>query len=328
MDHVLLDDGALVQVVGDEVGGGADELDAAIERLTIGSGPDEGGQEGVVDVEDLARIGLDETRCQHPHVLRQDHIIGLVAVYDGPHLLLVFGAAQVVMADGVERNVELASQLCQGVVVADHRHYVHVQSAGVVLHQDVAEAVGLLGHQDDDALLAGLDQATLGAGGQGIVEIRQQGLVVEASFQLGAHEEAAILVIHELVVLDDVELVLVADVGDLGDEALGIGAIRQQYFLFHVCHRFRCVMAAGSGSDAHGPRFLRHYAINEKPKDSPTVKSPWPGFLPYRAGIRSTMPLVCPGLFSGRGEIPHRRYPDPIRGARERPATGRGQQIR
>jgi hypothetical protein len=40
--------------------------------------------------------------------------------------------------------------------------------------------VGLLGHQDDDALLARLDQTALGARRQGIVEVGQQGLVVEA----------------------------------------------------------------------------------------------------------------------------------------------------
>ncbi len=144
----------------------------------------------------------------------------------------------------MERNVELAGQLGEGVVVADHRDYVHVQRTGVVLHQDVAEAVGLLGYQDDDALLAGLDQAALGTGGQGIIEVGQQGLVVEASLQLGAHEEAAVFVIHELVVLVDVELVLVADVGDLGDEALGVRTVRQQYFLFHLCHDSVCVVGA------------------------------------------------------------------------------------
>ena len=32
----------------------------------------------------------------------------------------------------------------------------------------------------------------------------------------------------------------VADVGDLGDETLGVGAIGQQYFLFHLCHDSVC----------------------------------------------------------------------------------------
>jgi hypothetical protein len=183
-------------------------------------------QEGGVDLDDLARIGLDEARGQHPHVLGQDHVVRRIAVDDGAYLLFVFGAAQLIVADGVERNIELAGQFGEGVVVADHRDYVHVQRTGVVLHQDVAEAVGLLGDQNDDALLAGLYQTALGASGQRIIEVGQQGFVIETSLQLGTHEEAAILVIHELIVLDDVELMLVADVGDLGDEALGVRAVR------------------------------------------------------------------------------------------------------
>ena len=244
MDHVLLDDGAFIQIVGDEVGGGTDQLDPAIEGLTIGAGTDEGGQEGVMDVDELARIGFHEARGQHPHVLGQDHVIRLVAVDEGAYLLFMLGAAEILMAHGMEGDVELARQFCERVVVADHRHYVHVQRAGVVLHQDVAEAVGLLGDQDDDALLARLDQTALGARRQGVVEIRQQGLVIEATLQLGTHEEAAVFVIHELVVLVDVELVLVADVGDLGDEPLGVGAIGQQYFLFHLCHDSVCGVGA------------------------------------------------------------------------------------
>ena len=52
----------------------------------------------------------------------------------------------------------------------------------------------------------------------------------------------------------------------------------------------------------------------------------------FWAGILRFFSLGCLRLFSGRGEIPHRRYPDLTRGARERPTLvwnlGRGQQIR
>ena len=48
---VLLDDRAFVQVAGDEVGGGADQLDAALVRLRIRLGALEAGQEGMVDVD-------------------------------------------------------------------------------------------------------------------------------------------------------------------------------------------------------------------------------------------------------------------------------------
>jgi hypothetical protein len=60
---VLFDDRALVQVGGDVVRGGADQLDAARMRLEVGLGALEAGQEAVVDVDGaagqrLAELGL------------------------------------------------------------------------------------------------------------------------------------------------------------------------------------------------------------------------------------------------------------------------------
>ena len=49
VDHVLLDDGTFIQIVGDEVGGGTDQLDPAIEGLTIGAGADEGPWQPAAD---------------------------------------------------------------------------------------------------------------------------------------------------------------------------------------------------------------------------------------------------------------------------------------
>ena len=49
--HVLVDDRAGVELLGDVVGGGADQLDAALVGAAVGVGADEGGQEAVVDVD-------------------------------------------------------------------------------------------------------------------------------------------------------------------------------------------------------------------------------------------------------------------------------------
>ena len=52
--HVLLDDRTFVEVGGHVVGGGADQLHAAVVRLVVGLGALEAGQEGVVDVDRAA----------------------------------------------------------------------------------------------------------------------------------------------------------------------------------------------------------------------------------------------------------------------------------
>src|SRR5450830_2177022 len=51
---VLLDDGAFIEVAGDEMGSGADQLDAPLVRLGIGPRALETGQEGMVDIDGAA----------------------------------------------------------------------------------------------------------------------------------------------------------------------------------------------------------------------------------------------------------------------------------
>ncbi len=50
--HVLLDDRPLVEIGGHVVGGGADDLDAAVLGLMVGAGADERRQERMVDVDE------------------------------------------------------------------------------------------------------------------------------------------------------------------------------------------------------------------------------------------------------------------------------------
>src|SRR4029450_4795716 len=65
--HALIDDGAFVQLFGHVVAGGADHLDPSGIGLVIGLAPNEGGQKGVMDVDDSVRIGLHEAGTQDLH---------------------------------------------------------------------------------------------------------------------------------------------------------------------------------------------------------------------------------------------------------------------
>ena len=71
--HILLDDRTLIQFTGDVVGGGADNFYAALFRLMIGLGADEGRQKGVVDVDDPTLPSVDKIRREDLHVASQDH---------------------------------------------------------------------------------------------------------------------------------------------------------------------------------------------------------------------------------------------------------------
>ena len=59
---VLVDDRPVVELLGDVVGGGADQLDAALVRPAVRIGAGEGGQEGVVDVDRGHAHPLEEAR--------------------------------------------------------------------------------------------------------------------------------------------------------------------------------------------------------------------------------------------------------------------------
>ncbi len=70
--YFLLDDGAGIQVCGDVVAGGADEFHAALVGLAVGVRADEGGKEGVVDVDNFPGELLAETIGKNLHEAGED----------------------------------------------------------------------------------------------------------------------------------------------------------------------------------------------------------------------------------------------------------------
>lgn len=86
LDDGLLDDGALVEVGGGEVGGGADDLDAAVVGLVVGPGALEGGEEGVVDVDDAAGEGGAEGGGEDLHVAGEGDEVDFVLAGQGQDL--------------------------------------------------------------------------------------------------------------------------------------------------------------------------------------------------------------------------------------------------
>src|SRR5262249_2833403 len=104
--HLLLDDRSLVQVGGDVVRGGTDQLDPARGRRVIRPRALEAGQEGVVDVDDPPGQLPAERVGQHLHIAGQDDEVGLVVLDQGEDLALLRGPGfrpdrQMVVVDAV-----------------------------------------------------------------------------------------------------------------------------------------------------------------------------------------------------------------------------------
>ena len=74
----MLNDGAVVEHFGDVVAGGADQLYTAFERLMVGAGTHERGQERMMDIDDPLRIAVHEIVRKNLHVAGQNYEVRFV----------------------------------------------------------------------------------------------------------------------------------------------------------------------------------------------------------------------------------------------------------
>ena len=203
---VLLDDRTLVQVGGHVVGGRADQLDAAIVGLRVGTRALEGGQEGVVDVDDAALHGAADLVGEDLHVAGQDDEFHLFGGDQVEELALRLGLR--VLRDGdVEEGdtVELGDGR-QVRVVADDRDDIDGQALRLLAVQEVGQAVAFARDHDDGAQLAAQVIDAIGGveffsdDGQALID----GRATLRGVHLDAHEEGARVGVAELLGLDDV----------------------------------------------------------------------------------------------------------------------------
>ena len=242
--HVLLDDRSRIEFGGHVVAGGTDDFHAPRPCLMVGLGTDEGGEEGVVDVDDVVGIGGNHLVADDLHVARQ-HDEGDALAAQQLHLCgLHLGLVGVVLLDGpdVEGDVELFGDVAQVLVVGDDAGDVHLPLARLVARQQVVEAVA---HAADEDGHAGSLVGEVEAEGHPVA-LGVERLEVLSYFVLGdaevlqlpfdAHEEDAVLAVDVLVEVDDVACVVGDEACDLGDDARLVGAVEQQDGCgFHEC---------------------------------------------------------------------------------------------
>jgi O-acetylserine/cysteine efflux transporter len=149
--HLLLDDRPLVQVSGDVVRGGADQLDPARVRLVIRPRAFEAGQEGVVDVDDPPGQLPAERVGQHLHIAGQHDEVGPVVLDQGEDLGLLRGPGfrpdrQMVVVDAVGLGQRPHIRVVRG-----DRHDVDAELPRPLPEQQVVQAVPGPRHEDQDA---------------------------------------------------------------------------------------------------------------------------------------------------------------------------------
>ena len=149
--HVLLDDGAFVEGGRHVMGGGADQLHAALMGLVIRFGPFEAGQKAVVDVDGTALEFSAQVVRENLHVARQHHEFGLFCLDD--FQLARFGLRFGGSGHGhvMERNVVAGGQLVEVPVVADDGAHVQRQQSAFAAKEQIVEAMALAADHDDAA---------------------------------------------------------------------------------------------------------------------------------------------------------------------------------
>ena len=125
--HVLVDDRARVELLGDVMRGGSDQLHAALVGVAVGIGADEGGQEAVVDVDRRRAQPAQELGGEDLHVAGEDEQVDPLEQLQRPPLC----AALVAPRDRHMVKAEAQRGDLLGVVgvVGDHRHDLGAQLA-------------------------------------------------------------------------------------------------------------------------------------------------------------------------------------------------------
>jgi len=159
LEDFLCDDGAFVEVGSDEVGGDADDLDAALIGLAIGIRAGECGQERGVDVDDLVFPAPDEIGREDFHEAGEDDEIDFMLFEKIEDL--AFGASTVLERDMVKRKLRFLGKGRERGAVADDDDRLCAECLGG-FREKAFEDVGFLRHQQGEALRAGGREMDLG----------------------------------------------------------------------------------------------------------------------------------------------------------------------
>lgn|SRR6266487_1024935 len=140
MDDILRDNWSFIQAIGDVMCGCPNQLDAALERTLVGIGADEGGQEAMMNIDDLVWIGIDEEWLQDLHIAREDQEVDFV-LDESEDALLVCFARLLCDRKIVVGHVVHAGEWLQLLVIADDEGDIHRQFAAFPAPQQIDQAM-------------------------------------------------------------------------------------------------------------------------------------------------------------------------------------------
>lgn len=254
VDNVLLNDGTRVKVSSDVMARGANEFHSAIVRLMVRFGTDKGGKRGVVNVDDLVRVVVDEVFGEHLHVARQDDDIDVEGVEQFDFERFEHGLVVLAQREEFERDVVALRNVLQVGVVGDDDGDFDVPLARGVAREDVIETVLHLADKDSHARFLVFEmeeelhfEALRNERVEIFFDFFSRNLkVIKRPFH--SHEEKSVFLVNPLVKVEDVSFVGVDEVSHGGEYALSVGAVYEQDGCVGVfCHNENVVAAGCEG---------------------------------------------------------------------------------
>src|SRR5215212_954331 len=145
---ILMDDRASVELLRYVGGGRPDRLHPPLVGPAVGVRAGEGREEGVVDVDDSARVGVDKLPREDLHVAGEHHEVHVLLVEEiqDPGLLLRLGLLR--DRQMVERDAVVHHPGGEVRMVGDDKRYLRLELPRVPAPQEVYEAVVVAGDQD------------------------------------------------------------------------------------------------------------------------------------------------------------------------------------
>ena len=233
-DHILFDDGAIVEHLSNVVSGGADQLDAALKRLVVGLGTHERRQERVVNINEvLGGQGGDELIRQHLHVACEDDETAFVLADE--RNLLLFRFPLVFFSDRYDEvgdAVEVGDTLVIGMIGNDQRDFA-AKFATLVAVKKVLQAMVILRDEDGDAgAFGGVSEPPfhLEVAGDGSKAFGKVGKVKIkiCRIELNPRQKEIGFLVSMLIGEQDVAVVAEDEFGNRGDDPFAVGAGDQE----------------------------------------------------------------------------------------------------
>ena len=139
--HILFDDGAGVQLVGDIVTGGSDDFHSPFEGCMVRACPDECRQEGMVDIDDTLWIRLDHAVRDDLHVACQYNEVDIIFLQQLQFRLFLFHLVFFGNGEHVKRNAEAFSHRLKVRMVADDERNIYMQLSRSIPCQNIKQTV-------------------------------------------------------------------------------------------------------------------------------------------------------------------------------------------